>query len=127
MGKWVLCTQPNYAHPKPTHLTPLAYKHVTTIKCWDTNVTLTYKKNLNNNRYWVATLTPSRALVLSIYTIKPKMLDIFLTLWEVATLALLPPQFYTSLLFIYLFLTLWEVTTAALPPLKFHITLLFFK
>ena len=24
MGKWVLYTQPNYAYPKPTHLTPLA-------------------------------------------------------------------------------------------------------
>ena len=23
MGKWVLYTQSNYAHPKPTHLTPL--------------------------------------------------------------------------------------------------------
>ena len=23
MGKWVLYTKPNYAHPKPTHLTPL--------------------------------------------------------------------------------------------------------
>ena len=25
MGKWVLYIQSNYAHPKPTHLTPLVY------------------------------------------------------------------------------------------------------
>ena len=24
MGEWVLYTQPNYAHSKPTHLTPLS-------------------------------------------------------------------------------------------------------
>ena len=31
MGKWVLYTQPNYAHPKPTHLPPLALRMVSTI------------------------------------------------------------------------------------------------
>ena len=28
MSKWVLYTQPNYVHPKPTHLTPLTSSYI---------------------------------------------------------------------------------------------------
>ena len=28
MGKWVLYTQSNYVHPKPTHLTPLTSSYI---------------------------------------------------------------------------------------------------
>ena len=31
MGKWVLYTQLNYAHPKPTHLTPLENINIITV------------------------------------------------------------------------------------------------
>ena len=33
MGEWVLYTQPNYAHPKPTHLTPLTLIDKSYLQC----------------------------------------------------------------------------------------------
>ena len=35
MGKWVLYTQPNYAHPKPTHLPPIGVKDFINSKVGD--------------------------------------------------------------------------------------------